>query len=105
VTAVKAVGLATASRVVAAGDGVCRREAGRIEGVAARSLRHGLAPDWSLSSECSSAENSSPSTDRTSNTTPKRAVFGFTDFANHRIRALLYAGEPNWALLNSLTPT
>ena len=24
---------------------------------------------------------------------------------NYRIRALLYAGKPNWALLDTLTPT
>ena len=35
----------------------------------------------------------------------KRAAFGFTNFANYRIRALLYAGRPNWALLDTLTPT
>ena len=35
----------------------------------------------------------------------KRAAFGFTNFANYRIRALLYASRPNWALLNTLTPT
>ena len=34
----------------------------------------------------------------------KRAAFGFTNFANYRIRALLYAGEPNRALLDTLTP-
>ena len=34
----------------------------------------------------------------------KRAAFGFTNFANYRIRALLYAGKPNWALLDTLTP-
>ena len=34
----------------------------------------------------------------------KRAAFGFTNFNNYRIRALLYAGKPNWALLNTLTP-
>ena len=34
----------------------------------------------------------------------KRAAFGFTNFANYRIRALLYAGRPNWALLDTLTP-
>ena len=32
-------------------------------------------------------------------------VFGFTNFDNYRIRALLYAGKPNWALLETLTPT
>jgi len=26
----------------------------------------------------------------------KRAAFGFTSFRNYRIRALLYAGKPNW---------
>ena len=26
---------------------------------------------------------------------PYRAAFGFTNFANYRIRALLYAGKPN----------
>ena len=35
----------------------------------------------------------------------KRVAFGFTNFNNYRIRALLYAGKPNWALLNTLTPT
>ena len=37
----------------------------------------------------------------------KRAAFRFTNFANYRIRALLYAGKPmlNWALLDTLTPT
>ena len=34
----------------------------------------------------------------------KRAAFGFTNFANYRIRALLYAGKSNWALLDTLTP-
>ena len=34
----------------------------------------------------------------------KRAAFGFTNFANYRIRALLYAGKPNWGLLDTLTP-
>ena len=35
----------------------------------------------------------------------KRAAFGFTNFANYQIRALLYAGKPDWALLDTLTPT
>ena len=35
----------------------------------------------------------------------KRAAFGFTNFNNYRIRTLLYAGKPNWALLDTLTPT
>ena len=34
----------------------------------------------------------------------KRAAFGFTNFTNYRIRALLYARKPNWALLDTLTP-
>ncbi len=34
----------------------------------------------------------------------KRAAFGFRRFAHYRIRALLYAGKPNWTLLNGLTP-
>ena len=34
----------------------------------------------------------------------KRAAFGFRNFANYRIRALLYAGKPNWDLLASVTP-
>ena len=34
----------------------------------------------------------------------KRAAFGFRRFAHYRIRALLYAGKPNWTLLNSITP-
>ena len=34
----------------------------------------------------------------------KRAAFGFRRFAHYRIRALLYDGNPNWTLLNGLTP-
>ena len=34
----------------------------------------------------------------------KRAAFGFRNFANYRIRALLYAGKPNWKLLSTITP-
>ena len=34
----------------------------------------------------------------------KRAAFGFRRFTNYRIRALLYAGKPNWTLLNTITP-
>ncbi|MCQ3806575.1 MAG: transposase [Acidimicrobiaceae bacterium] len=35
----------------------------------------------------------------------KRGAFGYTNFANYRIRTLLYTGKPNWALLETLTPT
>ena len=34
----------------------------------------------------------------------KRAAFGFTSFRNYRIRSLLYAGRPRWALLATITP-
>jgi transposase len=34
----------------------------------------------------------------------KRVAFGMRRFRNYRIRALLYAGRPNWNLLDSLTP-
>ncbi|MCQ3805494.1 MAG: hypothetical protein KTV45_15625 [Acidimicrobiia bacterium] len=34
----------------------------------------------------------------------KRAAFGFRNFANYRIRALLYAGKLNWDLLPAVTP-
>ena len=34
----------------------------------------------------------------------KRVAFGFTSFQNYRIRTLLYAGRPNWALLPKITP-
>jgi hypothetical protein len=34
----------------------------------------------------------------------KRAAFGFTSFRNYRVRSLLYAGKPNWALLAAITP-
>ena len=34
-----------------------------------------------------------------------RVAFGSTNFANYRIRTLLYVGKPNWALLDTLTPT
>ncbi len=35
----------------------------------------------------------------------KRVAFGFTNFANDRIRPLLYTGRPNWDLLTTITPT
>lgn len=34
----------------------------------------------------------------------KRAAFGFRNLHHYRIRALLYAGAPNWALLATITP-
>lgn len=34
----------------------------------------------------------------------KRVAFGFRKFAHYRIRALLYAGRPNWDLLATVTP-
>jgi transposase len=34
----------------------------------------------------------------------KRVAFGFTRFRNYRVRVLLYAGRPNWALLATVTP-
>jgi len=34
----------------------------------------------------------------------KRDAFGFTSFRNYRIRSLLYAGKPRWALLATITP-
>ncbi len=34
----------------------------------------------------------------------KRVAFGFRRFKHYRIRALLYAGQPNWSLLDRLTP-
>jgi hypothetical protein len=32
----------------------------------------------------------------------KRVGFGFRNFANYRIRVLLYAGKPNWRVLGSI---
>jgi len=32
----------------------------------------------------------------------KRIGFGFRNFENYRIRALLYAGKPNWRVLDSI---
>jgi len=34
----------------------------------------------------------------------KRIAFGFRRFRSFRIRALLYAGRPNWDLLATITP-
>lgn len=34
----------------------------------------------------------------------KRVAFGIVNFRHYRIRALLYAGRPNWDLLDRLTP-
>ncbi|NNN21456.1 MAG: transposase, partial [Acidimicrobiales bacterium] len=35
----------------------------------------------------------------------KRIGFGFKNFSNNRIRALLYAGKPNWRVLDSIVVT
>jgi transposase len=34
----------------------------------------------------------------------KRVAFGFSNFRNYRVRALLYAGKPDWSKLASITP-
>lgn len=34
----------------------------------------------------------------------KRVAFGFTSFRNYRVRSLLYAGKPNWSLLDTVSP-
>ena len=34
----------------------------------------------------------------------KRVAFGFTSFRNYRVRSLLYAGKPNWSLLETVRP-
>ena len=34
----------------------------------------------------------------------KRNASGLTNFEHYRIRALLYAGKPDWTLLDTLTP-
>ena len=34
----------------------------------------------------------------------KRVASGFRRFAHYRIRALIYAGQPNWHLLPAATP-
>ncbi|WP_419554607.1 transposase [Candidatus Poriferisodalis sp.] len=33
----------------------------------------------------------------------KRAAFGFRQFRHYRIRSLLYAGKPDWTLLDTIT--
>jgi transposase len=35
----------------------------------------------------------------------KRVGFGFRNFDNYRIRALLYAGKPNYRILSSIVVT
>ena len=58
---------------------------------------------------------SSPGIERTSRTGPPKrstawlslkrvSAFGFRSFDHYRIRALLYAGRPNWSLLDQFTP-
>nr|WP_281354521.1 transposase [Phytoactinopolyspora halotolerans] len=32
----------------------------------------------------------------------KRIGYGFRNFRNYRVRALLYAGKPNWRVLGSI---
>lgn len=34
----------------------------------------------------------------------KRVAFGLVNFRHHRVRCLLYAGKPDWALLNTIQP-
>lgn len=34
----------------------------------------------------------------------RRIAFGFRRFDHYRLRALLYAGKPHWALLDTLIP-
>ena len=34
----------------------------------------------------------------------KRVAFGFTSFNNYRIRSILYAGKPDWELLETIRP-
>lgn len=34
----------------------------------------------------------------------KRLGHGFRNFANDRIRVLLYTGRPDWSLLSTVTP-
>ncbi|WP_420610484.1 transposase [Candidatus Poriferisodalis sp.] len=34
----------------------------------------------------------------------KRVSFGITNFDHYRTRVLLYAGKPDWTLLDTLTP-
>ncbi|HWL43047.1 MAG TPA: transposase [Ilumatobacter sp.] len=34
----------------------------------------------------------------------KRVAFGIRNFEHYRLRALLYAGRPNWDLLPTITP-
>ena len=36
---------------------------------------------------------------------PVSRLAASTNFTNYRTRTLLYAGKPNWALLETLTPT
>ena len=39
-----------------------------------------------------------------SNPVGRLMAFGFRSFRNYRVRALLYAGKPNWDLLATITP-
>ena len=34
----------------------------------------------------------------------KRVAFGMRNFTHYQIRALLYAGRPNWSLLTTINP-
>ncbi len=34
----------------------------------------------------------------------KRVAFGFSNFRNYRVRALHYAGRPDWSKLASIAP-
>ena len=34
----------------------------------------------------------------------KRVAFGLVNFRHHRVRCLLYAGQPDWTLLPTIQP-
>jgi hypothetical protein len=65
---------------------------------------HPLArPDHSLAPS-ESVERADRSGQQPDQTCQAGMAFGITNFANYRIRALLYAGRPNWNLLATVTP-
>jgi transposase len=38
------------------------------------------------------------------NNLAKRIAFGLVNFRHHRVRCLLYAGKPDWALFKTIRP-
>ena len=81
----------------------CDRASGRHEGANAQGYRRG---DLSRHAEAKIRGHPSAARQRPvcGDWAAPQGHWSAVSFAHYRIRALLYAGEPNWALLATVTP-